>query len=75
MKSQYNPLAFRPRSVNLILSAVYIAFLTGLLIVHYRIPSAPAVDVPFAGVNISEAFLDLQTAREGLDEPGEGSGR
>lgn len=56
-----NPLAFRPRPVIVITSVVYIIFAAALLYVGCTVPSAPKRDVPVKGVNLSEAFSDLQT--------------
>ncbi|KAI9833013.1 MAG: hypothetical protein M1819_003845 [Sarea resinae] len=56
---------FTPLPVTVIVSAVYIALVTGLLVVHLVVPSAPKSPTPFAGVNTTEAWLDLQELTNG----------
>lgn len=56
-----NPIAFTPLPVTIITSLVYLLLVTALLVVHLTVPSAPTTATPAAGVNLTEAWLDLQT--------------
>lgn len=55
-----NPLAFTPRPVTIITSLVYAALIIALLVTHLIVPSAPRNRTPVAGVNLTEAWQDLQ---------------
>ncbi|KAI4126136.1 MAG: hypothetical protein LQ338_003906 [Usnochroma carphineum] len=55
-----NPIAFTPRPVTIIGSLVYTALIIALLITHLIVPSAPSNRTPLAGVNLIEAWQDLQ---------------
>lgn len=56
-----NPIAFTPLPVTIIASVVYAALIIPLLIVHLVPPSAPTQsNTPFEGVNLKEAWQDLQ---------------
>lgn len=61
-----NPIAFTPLPVTIITSLVYLLLITALLIVHLVVPSAPTTATPAAGVNLTEAWLDLQTLTTGF---------
>ncbi|KAL4965152.1 M28 family metallopeptidase [Aspergillus stella-maris] len=61
--SRANPLAFTPWPVTLITAAVYLAFVIPLLVVHHVVPSAPSSS-PY-GLNLTEAWSDLQALTEG----------
>ena len=60
MKRLSNPIAFRPLPVTVITSVVYAALIIPLLVVHLIVPEAPRNGTPFAGVNLTEAWQDLQ---------------
>ncbi|KAF2139720.1 uncharacterized protein K452DRAFT_232243 [Aplosporella prunicola CBS 121167] len=61
-----NPFAFTPLPVTIITSAVYIALAAALLVVHLVVPSAPDNHNPVAGVNLTEAWRDLQFISNGF---------
>lgn len=61
--SRANPLAFTPWPVTLIITVVYLALVIPLLVVHHVVPSAPQSSPN--GLNISEAWSDLQTLTAG----------
>ncbi|MCJ1353123.1 MAG: hypothetical protein MMC33_003108 [Icmadophila ericetorum] len=64
-KTWRNPIAFTPLPVTIITSFTYAALLIALLVTHVVVPPAPSNDSPVAGINISEAWLDLQTLSNG----------
>ena len=53
-----NPIAFTRGPVTVIVTIVYIALLTVLILIHTGVPSAPSR--PQSGVSIDEAWTDLQ---------------
>ncbi|KIW31692.1 uncharacterized protein PV07_03297 [Cladophialophora immunda] len=55
-----NPFAFTRWPVTIITSAVYLVIIVALLIVHTTVPSPPSSPTPIRGVNLTEAWLDLQ---------------
>ncbi|KAI4093785.1 MAG: hypothetical protein LQ344_002688 [Seirophora lacunosa] len=55
-----NPIAFTPLPVTIISSLIYAALITALLVTHLIVPSAPSNPTPTAGVNLTEAWQDLQ---------------
>ncbi|KAB8236400.1 uncharacterized protein BDW43DRAFT_298469 [Aspergillus alliaceus] len=59
-----NPLAFTRWPVTLITAIVYLALVIPLLVVHHVVPSAPS-SAP-KGLNISEAWADLQVLTNGF---------
>ncbi|KAK8058245.1 peptidase family M28 [Apiospora phragmitis] len=59
-----NPLAFRPSQVTVITTVVYIAVIVALLFVQNTVPAPPS-ETPYAGVNITEAWLDLKKLSNG----------
>ncbi|KAK8136032.1 hypothetical protein PG984_003972 [Apiospora sp. TS-2023a] len=59
-----NPLAFRPSQVTVITTVVYIAVIVALLVVQHTVPAPPS-ETPYAGVNITEAWLDLKKLSNG----------
>ncbi len=63
MKFLRNPIAFRPTPVTTICSIVYIALIVLLLVVHHTVPEAPE---RVSGVNVTEAWLDLQDISNGF---------
>ncbi|KZZ94449.1 Peptidase M28 [Ascosphaera apis ARSEF 7405] len=58
-----NPVAFTPGPVTLITTAVYLALIIPLLIVHFSVPSPPSEKLE--GLDISEAWQDLLHLTEG----------
>lgn len=61
----WNPIAFLPLQVTLIGSAVYIALFAVLLWVHTTVPSAPSTPTPASGINLTQAWLDLEHISDG----------
>lgn len=60
MKTRFtNPIAFTPLPVTIIGTLIYAALIIALLITHILVPSAPN-NTPAAGVNLTEAWQDLQ---------------
>ncbi|KAL8996269.1 MAG: hypothetical protein Q9169_004200 [Polycauliona sp. 2 TL-2023] len=55
-----NPIGFTPLPVTIICTFVYTALFVALLVTHLVVPSAPNSLTPIAGVNLTEAWLDLQ---------------
>lgn len=53
-----NPLAFTPLPVSILTTIVYAALFVGLIVVHVTVPPAP--NSPPHGINITEAWRDLQ---------------
>ena len=65
-KGSWNPLAFVPAQVTLITSAVYIALFAVLLWDHWTVPSAPSDPTPVEGINLTQAWLDLDFISDGF---------
>lgn len=61
MKIFSNPFVFTPLPVTIITSFIYAALIIPLLVIHLVVPEAPRNGTPFAGVNLTEAWHDLQT--------------
>ncbi|KAH6720261.1 aminopeptidase-like protein [Leptodontidium sp. MPI-SDFR-AT-0119] len=61
----YNPFAFVPMAVTLVTSVVYLAILIPLLIVQETVPSAPENPTVYRGLNLTEAWLDLEELSNG----------
>lgn len=55
-----NPFAFTPLPVSILTTAIYAALIIASIIVHVTVPSAPRSDSPVHGINITEAWRDLQ---------------
>lgn len=62
----YNPFAFTPLPVTVWTSAVFIAVFAALLTTHNVVPSAPRNPAPVNGINLTEAWLDLQHLTDGF---------
>ncbi|KAI9742813.1 MAG: hypothetical protein M1818_003542 [Claussenomyces sp. TS43310] len=60
-----NPLAFTPIPVAIIVTIVYFALVVPLLVIHETVPRAPKDPVPYDGLNITEAWLDLAELSNG----------
>lgn len=58
-----NPLAFTPWPVTIITTAVYLALIIPVLVIHLNVPSAPRTSPK--GLNLTEAWQDLQTLTGG----------
>ncbi|PNY26875.1 Peptide hydrolase [Tolypocladium capitatum] len=56
-----NPFAFRPGPVSFWTTVIYLAIVVPLVYVHETVPSAPADKALSRGLNLTEAWLDLQT--------------
>ena len=69
-KGSWNPVAFAPTQVTIITSAVYIALFAVLLWNHYTLPSAPSDPAPVAGINLTQAWLDLDAVSARLHPDG-----
>ncbi|KAH0542868.1 hypothetical protein FGG08_002728 [Glutinoglossum americanum] len=55
-----NPFGFAPLPVTIITTVAYVALIISLLVTHLVVPSAPRNATPFGGVNLTEAWGDLQ---------------
>jgi hypothetical protein len=64
MKS-YSPFSFLPLDVTLITTLVYLAVIIPLLIIHETVPAAPKNAIPYRGLNLTEAWLDLTELSKG----------
>ncbi|KAJ5477058.1 Vacuolar membrane protease [Penicillium diatomitis] len=60
-----NPLAFTPWPVTIITTAVYLALIIPLLVIHLNVPTAPRAS-PSDGWNLTEAWHDLQALTRGF---------
>lgn len=65
-KSSWNPIAFVPAQVTIISSAVYIALFAVVTWVHLSVPSAPSDPTPVKGINLTQAWLDLDFVSDGF---------
>lgn len=61
-----NPLAFTRWPVTFLTAAVYIAFVVPLLVIHHVVPPAPSTPTPAPGLNLTEAWSDLQLLTNGF---------
>ncbi|KAE8452033.1 hypothetical protein EG329_002198 [Mollisiaceae sp. DMI_Dod_QoI] len=61
-----NPFAFVPMSVTLITAVVYLAILIPILVVHETVPPAPKNPIVYRGLNLTEAWLDLDELTNGF---------
>ena len=64
--SLHNPIGFTPLPVTIITSVVYTGLFVTLLVIHLVVPSAPQNATPVKGINISEAWSDLQVLTNGF---------
>lgn len=60
MAKFWSPFSFTRGSVTLFASLVYLAIITVLVVIQTTVPAAPKSSTPLAGVNLTEAWLDLQ---------------
>ena len=65
-RTSRNPFAFTPLPVTIWTTAIFIALFAALLATHNVVPSAPSNHVPIPGVNLSQAWLDLQFLTNGF---------
>jgi hypothetical protein len=56
--ARLNPFSFTPGPVIFFTSAVYVALVAALLVVHLRVPDYPS-STP-AGINLTQAWTDLE---------------
>ncbi|RAL58534.1 hypothetical protein DID88_003982 [Monilinia fructigena] len=61
----YNPSAFIPMAVTLVTVIIYLGVFIPLLIIHETVPSAPDDPTLYNGLNLTEAWLDLQSLSDG----------
>ncbi|KAF4626090.1 hypothetical protein G7Y89_g12071 [Cudoniella acicularis] len=59
------PISFVPMAVTLFTAVVYLAIIIPLLVVHETVPAAPSNPTLYRGLNISEAWLDLDELTNG----------
>jgi hypothetical protein len=59
-----NPLAFTPWPVTIITTVVYLALIIPVLVIHLNVPAAPRTSPE--GLNLTEAWQDLQTLTRGF---------
>ena len=59
-----NPLGFTPWPVTIITTVVYLALLIPVLVIHENVPVAPRTSPK--GLNLTEAWSDLQTLTSGF---------
>ena len=55
-----NPLAFTRGPVTVFTSVIYLAIIVALIVVQTGVPSVPKSATPVKGINLTEAWLDLQ---------------
>ncbi len=65
-RTSHNPFAFTTLPVTVWTTIVFIALFAALLATHNVVPSAPSNHVPTPGVNLTEAWLDLQFLTNGF---------
>lgn len=61
-----NPFAFTPSPVTFFVSVFYIAVLASLVVVHHVVPPAPSNEAPAKGLNLTQAWRDLQYLSDGF---------
>jgi hypothetical protein len=66
MKWLHNPIAFTPLPVTIITFLVYSSLIIALLVIHLIVPSAPSNPTPVNGINLTEAWHDLQSLTNGF---------
>lgn len=65
-RTSHNPFTFTPLPVTVWTTAIFIALFAALLTTHNVVPSAPSNHIPTPGVNLTEAWLDLQFLTNGF---------
>lgn len=66
MARSRNPFKFLPVQVTVVCSLVYISLFAALLIVHHRIPPAPSSSHPIDGIDLAQAWRDLEFISDGF---------
>lgn len=61
----WNPFAFLPPQVTILASSLYIALIALLLYVHLVVPPIPTTATPAPGVNLTQAWRDLESISSG----------
>lgn len=64
--SRTNPFAFTRWPVTILTAVVYITFIVAALVVHHAVPPAPSSPTPAPGLNLTEAWTDLQLLTNGF---------
>ena len=62
----YNPFSFTPLPVTIITALTYSALIVALLVIHLVVPSAPENISSLHGINLTDAWHDLQTLSNGF---------
>ncbi|KAK4986258.1 hypothetical protein LTR66_007758 [Elasticomyces elasticus] len=62
----WNPVAFAPWPVTIYATVVYLGLFAALLVVHHVVPSAPTNPAPEKGINMTQAWRDLQELSNNL---------
>lgn len=65
-RTSNNPIAFTPLPVTIITTIVYAVLIVALLVTHHVVPAAPKSPTPVKGINITEAWGDLQELTNGF---------
>jgi hypothetical protein len=60
-----NPIGFTPWPVTFFVVASFVALFASLITTHNIVPAAPSNPTPFKGINITEAWQDLQFLTNG----------
>lgn len=60
-----NPFAFKAYQVTIWTTIIYLALLIPLVIVNETVPTPPSGATGYAGVNLTEAWLDLAALTQG----------
>ncbi|KAI9803639.1 MAG: hypothetical protein M1833_000551 [Piccolia ochrophora] len=66
MSKRLNPVGFTPWPVTIISTLIYAALIVSLLVVHMVVPPAPRNPAPENGINLTEAWADLQVLTNGF---------
>lgn len=61
-----SPIAFTPLPVTIITSTIYLSLIIALLVIHLVVPSAPSNTTPVEGIDLIEAWRDLQELSNGF---------
>ncbi len=61
----FNPTSFGSMAVTGLIVVVYLAIFTSLLFIHENVPAAPANPTLYRGLNLTEAWLDLEELSNG----------
>ncbi|RKF71529.1 Vacuolar membrane protease [Golovinomyces cichoracearum] len=60
-----SPFSFLPLTVTIVTTIVYVSITISLLVIHLTVPSAPQNPTPYEGLNLTEAWLDLDELSNG----------